>query len=121
MSFWSSIGKAISGIFGGGSGSGTTDLFKMLLGGLGGSADAKLTMETYVKKAETEGLEQRKSALFEAELLDYAKQKEKVRKRAALDTYGQFSQISRWAPNYVPKNPSIEQVAKPNPNMPGGT
>lgn len=119
MSWLSSIGSFVGGLFSskGGSSSVGSDIFKALLGGIGGSADAKLTAEMYVKKAQTEGLEQRKSSLFEQELLDYAKQQDKVRKRAALDTYGQFSQISRWAPNYVPKNPAIQTPAKPNPNM----
>lgn len=116
MGWLSSIGSFVGGIFGGG-GNSSNDLFKALLGGIGGSADAKLTAEMYVKKAQAEGLEQRKSSLFEQELLDYAKQQDKVRKRAALDTYGQFSQISRWAPNYVSKNPAIQTPAKPNPDM----
>lgn len=119
MSWLSSIGSFVGGLFSSNSGSGSagSDIFKALLGGIGGSADAKLTAEMYVKKAQTEGLEQRKSSLFEQELLDYAKQQDKVRKRAALDTYGQFSQISRWAPNYVSKNPAIQTPAKPNPDM----
>ena len=121
MSWLNSIGSFVGGLFssggGGNSGNGWSDIFKALLGGIGGSADAKLTAEMYVKKAQTEGLEQRKTSLFEQELLDYAKQQDKVRKRAALDTYGQFSQISRWAPNYVSKNPAIQTPAKPNPNM----
>jgi len=119
MSWLSSIGSFVGGLFSSNSGSGSagSDIFKARLGGIGGSADAKLTAEMYVKKAQTEGLEQRKSSLFEQELLDYAKQQDKVRKRAALDTYGQFSQISRWAPNYVSKNPAIQTPAKPNPDM----
>jgi len=119
MGWLSSIGSFVGGLFSSKSGSGSagSDIFKALLGGIGGSADAKLTAEMYVKKAQTEGLEQRKSSLFEQELLDYAKQQDKVRKRAALDTYGQFSQISRWAPNYVSKNPAIQTPAKPNPDM----
>lgn len=119
MSWLSSIGSFVGGLFSSNSGSGSagSDIFKALLGGIGGSADAKLTAEMYVKKAQTEGQEQRKSSLFEQELLDYAKQQDKVRKRAALDTYGQFSQISRWAPNYVSKNPAIQTPAKPNPDM----
>lgn len=119
MSWLSSIGSFVGGLFSSKSGSSSvgSDIFKALLGGIGGSADAKLTAEMYVKKAQAEGLEQRKSSLFEQELLDYAKQQDKVRKRAALDTYGQFSQISRWAPNYVSKNPAIQTPAKPNPDM----
>lgn len=119
MSWLSSIGSFVGGLFSSKSGSSSagSDIFKALLGGIGGSADAKLTAEMYVKKAQTEGIEQRKSSLFEQELLDYAKQQDKVRKRAALDTYGQFSQISRWAPNYVSKNPAIQTPAKPNPDM----
>lgn len=91
------------------------DLFKALLGGIGGSASAKLDLKMLVEKEKVSGLEQRKTSLFEQELLDYHKQNEKVRKRAALDTYGQFSQINRWAPNYVPRNPPIQAPAKPNP------
>ena len=121
MSWLSSVGNFVGGLFSSGGGnSGNNawgDIFKALLGGIGGSADAKLTGEMYVKKAETEGREQRKTSLFEQELLDYSKQQDKVRKRAALDTYGQFSQINRWSPNYVSKNPAIQTPAKPNPNM----
>lgn len=119
MSFWGTIGSIASSYFSSkssGGGGGTASIFSALLGGIGGSAEAKLSVETAKVKAETEGREQRKSAGFEYQLKDYYTQKDKVRKRAALDTYGQFSQISRWAPNYVAKNPAIEQPAMPNPN-----
>ena len=118
MSWLSSVGSFVGGLFSknsSGSG-GYSDIFKAILGGIGGSADAKLSIELAEKKARAEGLEQRKTSLFEQELLDYNKQQDKVRKRAALDTYGQFSQISRWAPNYVPNNPSLQQPNKPDPN-----
>lgn len=94
---------------------GYSDIFKALLGGIGGSADAKLAAEMYKVKAQSEGEEQRKSSLFEYQLKDYYTQQDKVRKRAALDTYGQFSQISKWAPNYVPNNPTITTPALPDP------
>lgn len=118
MSWLSSIGSFVGGLFSskGGSSSVGSDIFKALLGGIGGSADAKLTAEMYVKKAESEGKEQRKTSLFEYQLLDYGKQQDKVRKRAALDTYGQFNQIAKWAPSYVPKNPAIQTPAMPDPN-----
>lgn len=118
MSFWSSIGSFVSGIFSknGSGGNGYSDIFKALLGGIGGSADAKLQAEMYVKKAEAEGKEARKTSLFESQLLDYANQQDKVRKRAALDTYGQFNQIKKWSPNYVANNPAIQMPQQPDPN-----
>lgn len=100
-------------LFGGGSSgsSGSGNIFGALLGGLQGAAAAKLD-EKAVKQA---GIERRKSSAFEADLVDYYKQKDKSRKRVALDTYGQFSQLKRWAPNYT-NTPAVEQPAKPNPN-----
>lgn len=98
---------------GGGSGSGSSgygNIFGALLGGLQGAAAAKLD-EKAVKQA---GIEHRKSSAFEADLVDYYKQKDKSRKRVALDTYGQFSQLKRWAPNYQ-NTAAVEVPAKPNP------
>src|SRR6187431_1280051 len=101
MSLWSSIGN----LFGGGGsdsgGNGWTNIFQAILGGIGGSADAKLNVELFQKKAQAEGLESRKGSLFEYQLKDLSQQQDKYRKRTALDTYGQFNQIKKWAPNYV--------------------
>lgn len=116
MSWWSAIGNLFSsgdGDSGGGNGWG--NIFQAILGGVSGSAEAKLGVEAVKKKAETEGLESRKNSLFEYQLLDLAKQQDKYRKRAALDTYGQFNQIKKWAPNYVPNNPAIQVPAIPDP------
>ena len=92
---------------------------QILAGGINGYANAKLGE----KEIKAMGEEQRKTALlqaeqgrktsaFEAELLDYYKQKDKARKRAALDTYGQFSTVKNWAPNYTPA-PGIQVPTKP--------
>ena len=109
--------SAIGNLFGGGDsgGNGWSNIFQALLGGVSGSADAKLSVEMLQKKAETEGLQSRKNSLFEYQLLDLSKQQDKYRKRAALDTYGQFNQIKKWAPNYVPNNPAIQVPATPDP------
>jgi len=115
MSWLSAIGNLFSSGGDSGGGNGWSNIFQALLGGVSGSADAKLSVEAVKKKAEAEGLESRKNSLFEYQLLDLAKQQDKYRKRAALDTYGQFNQIKKWAPNYVPNNPAIQVPAIPDP------
>ena len=115
MSWWSTIGNLFSSGDGDSGGNGWGNIFQAILGGVSGSADAKLNAEMFKKKAEAEGLESRKNSLFEYQLLDLAKQEDKYRKRAALDTYGQFNQIKKWAPNYVPNNPAIQVPAIPDP------
>ena len=115
MSWLSAIGNLFSSGDGDSGGNGWGNIFQAILGGVSGSADAKLSAEMFKKKAEAEGLESRKNSLFEYQLLDLAKQQDKYRKRAALDTYGQFNQIKKWAPNYVPINPAIQVPAIPDP------
>lgn len=115
MSWWSAIGNLFSSGGDSGGDSGWGNIFQALLGGVSGSADAKLNVEMLQKKAQAEGLESRKNSLFEYQLLDLAKQEDKYRKRAALDTYGQFNQIKKWAPTYVPNNPAIQVPATPDP------
>lgn len=112
MSFLSNIGNFVSGIFSGGSGGG--DIFKAILGGIGGSADAKLSLEMAKETAKIKGYEDRKSLDFTAQLEDYAKQQDKFRKRAALDTYGQFSLLKRYAPTMTPA-PPVQVPTKPVP------
>ena len=115
MSWLSAIGNLFSSGDGDSGGNGWGNIFQAILGGVSGSADAKLSAEMFKKKAEAEGLESRKNSLFEYQLLDLAKQQDKYRKRAALDTYGQFNQIKKWAPTYVPNNPAIQVPATPDP------
>jgi hypothetical protein len=83
---------------------------QILAGGINGYASAGLNE----KLLETKGKEDRKSTAFEAELVDYYKQQDKARKRAALDTYGQFSTIKNYAPNYTPA-PAVQVPTKPTP------
>lgn len=117
MSWWSTIGNLFSSGGGDSGGNGWGNIFQAILGGISGSADAKLDEKMLKVKAETEGLEQRKTSLFEYQLLDLSKQQDKYRKRAALDTYGQFNQIKKWSPNYVSNNPAIQVPATPDPKM----
>lgn len=101
---WGSILSGISGLFGGGgsSGGGSSNIFgQMLAGGMNGYAQAGLSAEMLNAK----GRQDRTSTAFEAQLIDFYKQTDKVRKRQALDTYGQFSTIKRWAPNASPSPP----------------
>lgn len=93
---------------GGGNNSGGGNIWGSLLSGLGGAAQAFMDEES-IKEA---GKQQRQTRKFEAELLDFYKQKDKHRKRVALDSYGQFSLMNRWAPNYAGDKP-VEV-----PNMP---
>lgn len=123
---WSSGGWSVGDIFGSSGGDSWGNFFsnlingfsgngsdgniwgQILAGGINGYANAKLGE----KEIKAMGQEQRKTSAFEAELLDYYKQKDKARKRVALDTYGQFSTIKNWAPNYTPA-PGIQVPTKP--------
>lgn len=102
-------GKWVSNFFGGSSSGGSGgNIYSGLLAGLGSAADALISKEA----VEEQGKQHRRSLDFQYQLEDFYKQKDKVRKRAALDTYGQFSTMNRWAPNAVAA-PAIEQPAKP--------
>lgn len=103
-------------LFGGSSSSIGGDIFKAILGGIGGSADAKLNLEMAKETTKLKGFEDRKSLDFTAQLEDFYKQQDKVRKRAALDTYGQFSLLNRYAPNTAPAAP-VQQPVKPVPQQ----
>ena len=104
----SSSSSFLSNLFGGSGSSTSSDIFKAILGGIGGYAGAVMD-EKAVKQA---GEQQRKTVSFQAQLADYYNQKDKVRKRAALDTYGQFSLLDRYAPNRTPA-PSIDMPTMP--------
>lgn len=108
----STLGGWASKFFGGGSGGsgggGGGNIYEGILAGLGGAADALISKEA----VEEQGKQQRKTLDFKAALEDYYNQRNKVRKRAALDTYGQFSTMSRWAPT-AQAAPPIDQPAKP--------
>lgn len=110
---WGSFfGNVLGGLFGGGDSSqgGGNIWGQMLAGGLNGYAQAGLSEEMLKIK----GKEDRMSTAFEAQLIDHYKQRDKVRKRQALDTYGQFSTIKSFAPNYqdtpAPELPPQPQV-----------
>lgn len=115
-SSWGSWVDTIGGLFGGGgdsgSGSGWSNIFGAMLGGLAGGADAKLGIEAVREKARLEGAEERRSLGFAADLEDYYKQKDKARKRTAIDSYGQFSLMDRWAPNATAA-PAVDVPTKP--------
>lgn len=100
----------IGSIFGGGS----TNIWQAVLGGLGGSAAAYLTGKDADKAIGRQGIESRKTIGYTAALDDYYNQKNKIRQRKALDTYGQFSMLSRYAPNYKAPAP-LDQPTLPDP------
>ena len=104
-----------SSLFGSGSGgaSGSSSgIWGALLSGLSGAAKGYMSGKDLKEGYEAQGKEQRKTSAFEADLLDYYKQKDKVRKRTALDTYGQFSHLSTYAPDYAAA-PPIDMPTKP--------
>jgi hypothetical protein len=105
---WGSVLADIGSSFLGGTGGASGSIFEAMLGGLGGAADAFLSKEA----VEESGKQNRRTLDFKAALDDYYQQKNKVRKRAALDTYGQFSTMDRWAPGARPA-PALDQPAKP--------
>lgn len=96
----------------GGGSSAWGNIFQAVLGGIGGSADAKLDFKKLEENIKGKGLEDRKTLDFTGQLEDYYKQQDKVRKRAALDTYGQFSLLDRYAPNMKPSAP-VQMPTKP--------
>lgn len=124
---WGNVIGGIAGALGGGGGSsggGSSNtwgnIFQGLLGGLGGAMDAqaqqRMTREEneYAKeRIRISSEEQRRNIGFAADMDDYYKQKDKVRRRAALDTYGQFSLLSRYAPNYQ-NTPPVDPGVRPS-------
>lgn len=106
--FWSNLGGWTSKFLGGDGGNSSGNIYEGILAGLGGAADALISKEA----VEEQGKQSRKTLDFKYALEDFYNQKNKVRKRAALDTYGQFSTMNRWAPNATAA-PAIDQPAKP--------
>lgn len=105
--FWSAVGTGVSDYFS--SGSGWSDLLGGVVSGLAGSAaanrqdDQRNEDNTWALALQAmRGNQDLGRTAFEAELLDYAKQKDNYRKRVALDTYGQFSVMNRLSPGYKP-------------------
>lgn len=97
-------GNWISKLFGGSTSGIGGNIFEGLLAGLGGAADALISKEA----VEEQGKQSRKTLDFEYALKDYYENKDRVRKRASLDSYGQFSSLDRWAPTYkAPPAPTV--------------
>lgn len=90
----------------------TSNIWGSLLSGLGGAAEGYLSGKDLKESLETRGKEDRKTIDFEYGLKDYYTQKDKVRKRAALDTFGQFSLTDRFAPGMTAPAP-VQQPVKP--------
>lgn len=103
------LGNWLGKLGGGDSSSGGGgNIYSSLLGGLSGAAEGIISKEA----VEEQGKQSRKTLDFQAALQDFYKQKDKVRKRGALDTYGQFSTMDRWAPG-AQSAPPIDQSQKP--------
>ena len=123
--FWSGVASGIGSLFGGGSSGGGSsggsnmwgNIFQGILGGLGGMASGgggdQLSLSDRVHLIKEESTEQRRNIGFAADMEDFYKQKNKLRQRAALDTYGQFSLLGRYAPNYKPA-PAIDPGVRPS-------
>lgn len=114
-------GSMISGMFGGGSSGGSSsgiwgNIFQGILGGLGamasGNGNQGLSADQQVGLGWHQEEAARRNIGYAAEMEDYMKQKDKMRKRAALDTYGQFSLLSKYAPNYKAA-PPVDPGTKP--------
>ena len=107
-SVWGDILRGIGSYFGGsGDSNGNASA---LWGFASGAAGAYLNKEA----VEEQGRQARKTTEYEAALADYYQQKGKSRKRVALDTYGQFSLMNRWAPNATAA-PALDMPTKPTP------
>lgn len=103
----------LTSLFGGSGGSTTgTSIWGAVLGGLSGAAQSYLTGKDADKAIREQGKESRRTLDFTAQLEDHYSQLDKARKRRALDTYGQFSLMDRYAPNYTAA-PPLDQPARP--------
>lgn len=116
-SFWGNVGSALSGLFSSGGSSnnsgGNSNIWGSLLSGLGGAAQGYLSGKDLKENVETKGKEDRKTIDFEYALKDFYDQKNKARKRVALDTYGQFSLTGKFAPGMGNASP-VDVPNKPN-------
>jgi hypothetical protein len=107
MAWYSGITSGISNYFS--SGSGWSDIFKGILGGVSNYAgqqqatyNDKLDFNQNKELIGLQNLEARRNSRFEQQLKDYAQDRDTYKNRVALDTYGQFSNVKSYAPNYVP-------------------
>lgn len=107
-------GGSGGGLFGGGDSGGGTgsnlwgDLMKGILGGIGASADAKQNAKFSTGQIRVGGEENRKTVSFAKDLEDFYKKRDSRDKRVALDSYGQFSRLREWKPDYVaPAVPTV--------------
>lgn len=104
-------GSDWSSLFGGGGGGGSSsssssggmwgDLMKGILGGIGASSDAKSASKMSAESIRIGGEENRKTISFAKDLEDFYNKRDKRDKRVALDSYGQFSKLREWKPDYV--------------------
>lgn len=113
--FWSGVGDFVGGLFGSGgsSSNNNSNIWGSLLSGLGGAAQGYLSGKDIKESVEARGKEDRKTIDFEYALKDFYDQKDKARKRVALDTYGQFSLTDKFAPGMGNARP-VDVPTKPN-------
>lgn len=107
------LGSLFSGITGG-------DIFKGILGGLGGYSEAKMSKEMAklqgeyaLKNTKLQAEEGRRTSEFEARLTDYLRQIDKERSRDALSNFSQFSSLGdnyqqAYAPERVGAMPTAD-------------
>ena len=116
-SFWGNVGSALGGLFGssGGNNSGgnNSNIWGSILSGLGGAAQGYLSGKDLKEGISERGKQDRKTIDFEYALKDFYDQKNKARKRVALDTYGQFSLTDKFAPGMGNATP-VDVPNKPN-------
>ena len=114
MSWWDT---AASWYDSGSSSGGDSNIWGAIISGIGSAAGgymsgqaAKGQSEDNEKLVGLRGLEERKSLAFAAQLEDLYKQKEKSRKRLALNSYGQYNLLGNIMPT---SSPPVEVPATP--------
>ena len=116
-SFWGNVGSALGGLFGSSgsnnSGGNNSNIWGSILSGLGGAAQGYLSGKDLKEGISERGKEDRKTIDFEYAIKDFYDQKNKARKRVALDTYGQFSLTDKFAPGMGNATP-VDVPNKPN-------
>lgn len=107
MSWWDTAASWYSDS--GSSSSGNGNIWGAIISGIGSAAGgymsgkaAEGSSQDNEKLVGLKGIEDRKSLAFAGQLEDFYKQKEKQRKRASLNSYGQYNLMGKIMPTSTP-------------------
>lgn len=96
--------------------SGVSSLASGYLGSKSKEKDNAAALMMTKEQIEAQGYQNRLNSQFEADLLDYYKQKDKARDRVALNQYGRYNLMDNLMPT---SSPQVEVPNKPTAPMGG--